>query len=190
MHSLHDYSCLTFDCYGTLIDWHLGLERALKPLYSQLSPSHTLYNDIDGILAAYSKIERRLEVEHPTELYRNLIAETYQRLAAELGVKATEADGKTFADALGDWPAYPDTVAALQRLKKHFKLVILSNVDNESLEQTLARQFAGVEFDAIYTAEDIGSYKPDRGNFEYLLGHCDEDLGVKRGEIIHTAVSL
>jgi 2-haloalkanoic acid dehalogenase type II len=187
---LHDYSCLTFDCYGTLIEWEVGLDKALKPLYSQLPSTHPLHNHLKGLLEHYSKIERALEIAHPTELYSKLLAETYLRLAAELDLRATEADAKTFAASIGDWPAYPDTVEALQRLKKHFKLVILSNVDNASFAQTLKKQFAGVEFDAVYTAEDIGSYKPDKRNFEYLLQHCDRDLGVKKEQIIHTAVSL
>ena len=79
---------------------------------------------------------------------------------------------------------------ALQRLQKHYKLVILSNVDHKSFSETLAGALAGVKFDAVYTAEQIGSYKPDLRNFEFLLSHVRDELGVHKNEILHTAEGL
>jgi 2-haloalkanoic acid dehalogenase type II len=111
-------------------------------------------------------------------------------LAEEFGVAASEADKASFGQGIGNWPIYPDTVDALRRLQEHFKLVILSNVDNDSFQRTIAQQFGGIKFDAVYTAENIGSYKPDPRNFEYLIKHCEEDLGVKSGKIIHVAQAL
>ena len=87
-----------------------------------------------------------------------------------------------------DWPAFPDSGAALRYLKNHFKLVILSNIDRASFSGSNAR--LGVTFDAIYTAQDIGSYKPALRNFEYLITEVQSDLGVDPGEILHTAQSL
>jgi 2-haloalkanoic acid dehalogenase type II len=187
---IDSFSCLTFDCFGTLIDWETGLYAALSPLIQQLPPSHPLQNDRLGALKAFSKHEGYVQSEKPTELYNKVLAESYVRLATELGVIASAEDKERFGASVGDWKPFPDTVSALQRLKKHFKLVILSNVDRASFARTLSTQLAGVEFDAIYTAEDIGSYKPDQKNFQYLIDHCEKELGVKKDKIIHTAYSL
>lgn len=79
---------------------------------------------------------------------------------------------------------------ALKALKKYYKLVILSNIDNESIARTVSGPLRGVEFDAVYTAENIGSYKPDLKNFRYLVENAKKELGVEKGEILHTAQSL
>lgn len=91
---------------------------------------------------------------------------------------------------MAKWPAFPDTVAALQRLKKYYKLVILSNIDDESIAQVLEGALKGVQFDAVYTAQQIGSYKPDMKNFHYLLRGVEKEFGVKKGEVLHTAHGL
>ncbi|KAL4993863.1 HAD-superfamily hydrolase [Aspergillus recurvatus] len=188
--STEAYTCLTFDCFGTLIDWETGIYTALSPLMRQLSPSHPLYNNRPGALEAFIKHEGHVQSENPTELYDKILAKTYERLASEFGVQLDAGGGERFGASVGEWRPFPDTIEALQRLKKRFKLVILSNVDKKSFERTLTNQFADVEFDAIYTAEEIGSYKPDPRNFKYLIEHCETDLGVKKNEIIHTAYAL
>jgi 2-haloalkanoic acid dehalogenase type II len=95
---------------------------------------------------------------------------------------------ENFGLSVPHWPAFPDSADALRILKKHFKLVILSNVNREGF--AASNRKLGVEFDAIYTAEDVGSYKPDPANFTYLLEHLKSDLGVTPGQILHTAQSL
>lgn len=187
---LTSFKCLTFDCYGTLVDWEGGIYTALGPLTQQLPTDHSLYNNRPATLKAFIKHETSVQIEHPTELYSKVLAAAYTNFAAELGVSTNEQDAARFGGGVGDWPVFPDTIHALQRLKKHFKLVILSNVDKDSFSRTLAKQFVGIEFDAIYVAEEIGSYKPDLRNFEYLIAHCEKDLGVKKEDIIHTAQSL
>lgn len=142
------------------------------------------------MLKAFIKHESRVQTERPRELYKAVLAIAYGDLAAELGVEASTEDKARFGGSVGDWPAFPDTVAALKRLHKHFKLVILSNVDKESFSRTLSGPLNGIEFDAIYTAQDIGSYKPDVHNFQYLVERCESDLGVSKEGIIHTAQSL
>ncbi|KAF9700103.1 hypothetical protein EKO04_001719 [Ascochyta lentis] len=187
---LTDFQCLSFDCYGTLVDWEGGIYRALAPLYTQLPDDHPLRNDRQSVLRAFIKNEGIVEAAKPNILYKDVLAQTYERLAEELSVTASEADKDTFGRGVGDWPIYPDTVGALKRLQKHFKLVILSNVDNDNFRRTIAQQFKDIEFDAVYTAENIGSYKPDARNFEYLIRHCEADLGIKSGRIIHVAQAL
>jgi 2-haloalkanoic acid dehalogenase type II len=187
---LRDFECLTFDCYGTLIDWESGIYQALASLYTQLPDDHPLrYNRIN-LLKAFIKNEGIVQSAHPTILYTNVLDQTYGRVAEELGVEVSKADQAKFGQGVGDWPIYPDTVDALKRLQKHFKLVILSNVDNDNFKRTIKKQFGDIKFDAVYTAENIGSYKPDARNFEYLIRHCEEDLGVKSGKIIHVAQAL
>lgn len=104
------------------------------------------------------------------------------------------APAKSEADAFGasvaTWPIFPDTVEALKQLRRHYKLVILSNVDKSSFTQVLNRALAGVEFDAVYVAEEIGSYKPDLKNFQYLITHAREDMGVQMEQILMTANGL
>ena len=92
-----------------------------------------------------------------------------------------------YGNSIKDWPAFPDSAEALAYLKKHYKLVILSNVDNESF--AASNKKLGVTFDAVYTAEDIGSYKPASRNFDYMLDKL-KTLGLEKGDILHTAESL
>jgi putative hydrolase of the HAD superfamily len=115
------------------------------------------------------------------------LAIVYKRLAEEWGVHAAHEDCVEYGRSVGNWPAFEDSPGALQYLKKHFKLVILSNVDNETFQASNRR--LQVEFDAIYTAEDIGSYKPSARNFDYMIEKL-EGIGVKRERILHTAESM
>ena len=152
---LADFKALTFDCYGTLIDWATGMVAALK---------------------RYT----------PAKPYREILAAVYKRLADEWRISVAWDECLAYGLSVGDWPAFPDTVEALRYLKKHYKLVILSNVDNQSF--ALSNKRLGVDFDAIYAAEDIGSYKPDLRNFEYMLENLKR-LGIEAKDILHTAES-
>ncbi|KAL7947431.1 HAD-like domain-containing protein [Trichoderma barbatum] len=188
--SITSFKALTFDCYGTLVDWESGIYNNLQPLNQQLADSHPLKNDRLGLLKALVRHEGLVQTANPTYLYHTVLATAYGHLAAELGVSADDEAKSKFGFGVGDWAIYPDTLDALKRLHKHFKLVILSNVDLDSFKRTLEKQFQGFPFDAIYTAQEIGSYKPDLNNFRYLIEHCDKDLGVKKEDILHTAQSL
>jgi 2-haloacid dehalogenase len=180
---LTDFKALTFDCYGTLIDWESGMVEALKPLARRVGREVSR----DKILQAHARHESSQQLQTPTKAYRDLLPIVYKRLAEEWGVSATWDECVGYGRSVRDWPAFVDSAAALQYLKKHYKLVILSNVDNES--------FAGsnkklqVEFDAIYTAEDVGAYKPSDRNFEYLVTNL-KTLGIEKHQILHTAESL
>jgi len=183
MPKLTDFTTLTFDCYGTLIDWESGMIEALKPLTSRVGRAISR----NQILEAHGRVEAAQELYTPNKKYRLLLATVYKRLSEEWGVHAPWEECLAYGRSVGDWPAFEDTASALQYLKKYYKLVILSNVDNESF--ALSNRKLGVQFDAICTAEDIGSYKPSARNFEYMLAHLGA-LGVEKRQILHTAESL
>ena len=178
-----DFRVLSFDCYGTLIDWESGILTALAPLRARTGP--TL--DDAAILAAFAAHESAQQAETPAMPYAALLAVVYGRLAREWGAREDERENERFGVSIGDWPAFPDTVAALRTLAQRHRLVILSNVDRDSFRAT--NQRLGVTFDAIYTAQDIGSYKPDPRNFRYLLERLKAD-GFEKSDLLHVAQSL
>jgi 2-haloacid dehalogenase len=178
---LTDFKVLSFDCYGTLIDWETGLWNSLQPL---LGPART---DREAALETFGLMEPEQEHETPTLPYRDILARVHAKLAARWNLKSTDAMDRAFGLSVGQWPPFPDTVEALAYLKRHYKLVILSNVDRQNFAAT--NQRLGVAFDAICTAEDIGSYKPDPRNFAYLLDAVRK-LGFGKRDLLHTAQSL
>jgi len=180
---LTDFKALTFDVYGTLIDWETGMVNGLKPLTDKVS--HALSRN--DILEAHAHYESSTQRQTPTKLYSDILAVVYKRLAEEWGVEVSWTDCLTYGACVEHWPAFEDSVASLQYLKKHFKLVVLSNIDNVSF--THSNKKLQVNFDAAYTAGDIGSYKPAPGNFEYMIDNLAR-LGVAKNEILHTAESM
>jgi 2-haloacid dehalogenase len=180
---LTDFDALTFDCYGTLIDWESGMIEALKPLTSKASRPLKR----DEILEAHARHESSQQVQTPAKLYRDLLAVVYRRLAEEWRVAVSWSDCATYGRSIRNWPAFADTAASLQYLKRHYKLAILSNVDNESF--SFSNEKLGVDFDAVYTAEDCGSYKPSARNFDYMFAKL-KTIGIEKKQILHTAESL
>jgi 2-haloalkanoic acid dehalogenase type II len=180
---LTDFSVLTFDCYGTLIDWESGIYTALQPLLRKVASGLSR----DAALEAFARHESAQEAETPGMIYSELLAAVHRRLASEWRVAADAAEHAKFGASVPYWPAFADSAEALQYLKQHYKLVILSNVDRESFKGSNRR--LGITFDAIYTAQDVGSYKPNPANFAYMLDHLAK-LGYGRETILHTAQSL
>jgi 2-haloacid dehalogenase len=178
---LSQFKALSFDCYGTLIDWETGIVEALGPLGERGRVS------ADELLLAYGPIEHEVEEECPALPYSQLLEKVHERLSEKLGVAADANEGAAFGASVGDWPAFPDSAEALAYLKGHFQLIILSNVDRRGFAGSNRR--LGVEFDQVLTAEEIGSYKPDLRNFEYLLERASE-AGIGKHELLHTAQSL
>ncbi|KAK5046848.1 hypothetical protein LTR84_007202 [Exophiala bonariae] len=188
MSKLTEYRLLSFDVYGTLIDWETGILEALKPLLSQLDESNKPTRT--KILDVYHVLEKEQQTKTPDMPYSQLLATVYPRLAEKFGLpKASTEAAETFGNSVGKWPAFPDTVDALNRLHKYYKLVVLSNVDKGSFERTNAGPLGAVKFDRIITAQEIGSYKPDLRNFEYMLKTVKEELGVDKAEVLQTAQS-
>lgn len=180
---LSDFQVLTFDCYGTLIDWESGLIEALRPLTDKLKQSLSR-NDI---LEAHAKHESAQQRQTPAMRYTDLLAIVYKRLAEEWHAPASWEECQTYGQSIKHWPAFPDSAEALAYLKQHYKLIILSNVDNQSFAHSSTK--LKVAFDAVYTAEDIGSYKPDPRNFDYMCEHLGH-LGFRKSDVLHTAESL
>jgi 2-haloacid dehalogenase len=178
---ISDFKALSFDCYGTLIDWEAGLSRALEPLRALLDISR------DEMLEAFAHAEHDIEEVHPGMRYSELLRLVHWRLAEQFGMPPDNADANAFGQSVGDWPPFPDTVEALRYLKRHFKLIILSNVDKASFARSNER--LGVEFDHVFTAEEIGSYKPSLANFEYMLDRLQGD-GIAKEDLLHVAQSL
>ncbi len=174
---------MSFDCYGTLIDWETGIANALRPW----AVRNGLDLDDQALIAAHGRYESKVQDEMPGALYPVILGETLRRVGVELGAPVTAADAATYGDSVKDWPAFPDTAEALQRLATRFKLIIVSNIDRASFAASQPR--LGVEFDAIVTAEDVGSYKPQRGHFDQLFRELDR-LGVARDQLVHVAESL
>ena len=184
---------LSFDIFGTLVDWESGIYDAARA--SAVGPylpsrSETL-NGIDDH-------DVEIQSQNPTMLQCDVIAEGLRRYVKDLGLVADgklsqdEVDqaSKEYGAKIGEYPAFDDTIKAIQTLGKRFKLIPLTNVDRESFSRTLAGPLKGCHFDAIYTAQDIGSYKPDLKNFHYLFEHAKSDLGIEKQDLVHVAQSL
>ena len=180
---LSDFKALSFDCYGTLIDWEKGLRAALESLANRVEESI----DRGEILETYARYESQQETETPTKLYPELMATVYKRMSEEWRTPAAWDECVAFGRSVTEWPTYSDSAEALTYLKKHFKLIILSNVDNASF--AISNSKLSVTFDAIYSAQDIGSYKPDDRNFQYLIENVAQ-LGIDKSELLHVAQSL
>ncbi|MEM9010325.1 MAG: haloacid dehalogenase type II [Pseudomonadota bacterium] len=179
---LNDFKVLTFDVYGTLIDWESGMVAGLKPLTDRVGGLSR-----NAILEAHAHHESTAQRWTPAMRYRDLLATVYRRLAEEWGVEVGWEECVAYGRSVADWPAFADSAAALAYLKQHYKLVVLTNTDNRSFAASNAK--LGVTFDGVFTAEDIGSYKPDPRNFDYML-EILERRGIAKDQILHVAESM
>lgn len=168
---------LTFDCYGTLVDWRTGIEKSLKKLFGRIP--------LGGkeLLDAYVDAEKREEETYKT--YREVLKNSAVRLSKTVGFDASLREAAAFAESVPAWPAFPDTRATLQKLgKEGYKRYILSNVDTDLLSATVRRN--GFEVDGFVTAEEVGSYKPDKGHWLKFM----EKTGARTSEVLHVAQSI
>ena len=187
MSKLTDYKLLCFDIYGTLIDWETGVLNALQPAL-EASNKHDYTKQ--HLLTTYHEFEAGQQAKTPDLPYNQLLATFHPALCERLGLKApTKAESETFGQSISSWPAFSDTVDAIKRLAKYFKMVPLSNVDRESFSGSLNGPLKGCKFDKVITAQDVGSYKPDLRNFEHMLAAVEKEFGVKKSEVLQTAQS-
>jgi len=170
---------LTFDCYGTLIDWESGILGEMVPMLAR----YEITTPDEAILRLYAELEAE-EERGPYRPYREILISVSAKIAAHFGVELVGSDRSSLPDSVGKWPVFADTVDALQRLKVRFKLVILSNIDDDMFAQTARHLY--VEFDEVITAQQVRSYKPGKAHFETALLR----LGAPRESILHVAQSL
>ncbi|MEZ5225490.1 MAG: HAD-IA family hydrolase [Acidimicrobiales bacterium] len=183
MEGIHLVEALSFDVYGTLIDWETGIASALRPWANR----HGLLISDDALVSAFARHETRIQTEHPTWRYPEILSELMWRIGNDLDAPVTELEAAAFGRSVGQWPAFADSAESLRRLKQRFKLIVLSNVDNVSLR--LSNDRLGVEFDAIVTAEEVGAYKPSPSMFD-SLDDTVEALGYDTNQVLHVAESL
>ncbi len=170
---------LTFDCYGTLIDWEAGILAGLR----RVLDARGVTADDDGLLERYARHEAAIEAG-AYRRYRDVLALALRGVCAEIGVEPSGAEATAFGGSVGEWPAFPDSADALARLARRFRLGVITNCDDDLFAASNRR--LGVTFDWVITAEQVGSYKPDRRNFEVSF----ERIGVPRERILHVAQSL
>jgi 2-haloacid dehalogenase len=180
---LSDFEALSFDCYGTLIDWEAGIGAVL----AQWAREQGLTVSTEALLEEYARAEARQEEQTPEALYPEILGAAMRSLGASLGADVSAQQAERLATSVADWPAFPDSPGALAALASRYKLIILSNVDRRSFAGSNAR--LGVRFDAVITAQDVGSYKPSLRNFEVLVDTA-RGLGVTQGRLLHVAQSL
>jgi len=177
--TLDSFDALTFDCYGTLIDWESGLLAAYRRV---LDANASPVSD-DGLLEAHAHHESRVEAG-PYLPYRQVLERTLEAVCEELGCSPRPHEAQTFGDSVGEWPAFPDSAAALTALATRFRLGVITNGDDDLFECSQRR--LGARFDWVVTAEQARSYKPSPRNFELAL----ERMGLPRERVLHVAQSI
>jgi 2-haloacid dehalogenase len=179
MLNFNDFEVLTFDCYGTLIDWETGIWEALQPVLT----NHRIAIARDKALELYGELESEAEGGEYQE-YKAVLRMVLEGLGARLGFAPTPIELQLFSESVKDWPAFPDAAPALQALKKKYKLAIISNIDDDLFAFSARR--LQVEFDWIITAQQAKSYKPSLNNFRLAF----ERIGLPQNKILHVAQSL
>jgi 2-haloacid dehalogenase len=174
-----EFEALTFDCYGTLIDWEAGIARALGGMLSK----HSIAPEAEELLQRYAGREAALEAG-PYRRYREILAEAARRVGRDYGVEPSPEAVEAFATSVGEWPAFPDSAAALAGLAGRYRLGVITNCDDDLF--ALSNRRLGVTFDWVVTAEQARSYKPDPRNFHLAFTRMD----VPRERILHVAQSL
>jgi 2-haloacid dehalogenase len=180
---LSNYTALSFDCYGTLIDWETGILGVLRPWATERG----LEAGDETLLRAYADHESAVEHEQPAALYPTILAEAFRRTGCSLGVAVGETWATRLGDSVPDWPAFPDSSESLAALAKHFQLIIVSNVHRAGFAASNLR--LGGDFAAIITAEDVGAYKPADNHFT-ALDRALAELRIEHSGLLHVAQSL
>ncbi|HJP89985.1 MAG TPA: haloacid dehalogenase type II [Candidatus Limnocylindrales bacterium] len=175
-----DFDWLTFDTYGTLIDWETGILAAIRPI---LEAHGVDAGDDDGVLGAFARHEAEIEAG-PYKRYREVLGEVLTQMLGHFGQTPTPEEVARFGGSVADWPAFPDSGAALARLQTRFKLGVITNCDDDLFAASEAR--LGIKFDMVVTAQQAKRYKPNPRGFELAF----ERIGLPPARILHVAQSL
>ncbi|MBC6439317.1 MAG: HAD hydrolase-like protein [Rhodospirillales bacterium] len=177
------FQAISFDCYGTLIDWDTGIGLWLEnwaSLKGIAVQTHELLED-------FARHQRAEQTRQPFQSYRMVLGNAFRNLGAQTGVETTDGEADEFAATAGTWPPFEDTVAALRELKRQGRvLAVISNVDNDLFTET--RELLGEPFDIAITAEDVQGYKPEPPHFNALRAAIT-DRGIAEEALLHTARS-
>jgi 2-haloacid dehalogenase len=173
------FRALTFDCYGTIIDWERGILAAIRPAFDR----RRIEAQDDDLLEAFGAAEAAIEAG-PYKRYREVLGEVLVRIARDHGFEPAQDEIDAFGGSVGEWPPFEDSVDALRRLATRFRLGVITNCDDDLFAATSRR--LGLTFDPVVTAQQVGSYKPNLRNFEVMF----ERLGLPHDQILHVAQSL
>ena len=173
------FTTISFDCYGTLIDWESGILPTLRTVFER----HEKRLSDAAILELYGEFEADAE-SGPYRSYRNVLESVVRRFGKHLGFEPTPDELRSLHESVPSWLPFPDTVPALQRLQKRYKLAVISNIDDDLFAET--RKHLGVEFESVITAERARSYKPSINNFQLAL----RTMRLSPGHLLHAAQSI
>jgi 2-haloacid dehalogenase len=176
---LSRFEALTFDCYGTLIDWERGLLAALEPVLR----AHGRTATPEGLLEAFARHEAAAEAG-PYRSYREVLGMALRGIGWDVGFEPSAPEVAAFAGSVADWPAFPDSPDALRRLAGRFRLGVVTNCDDDLFAASNRR--LGVAFEVVVTAQQARSYKPNERHFQLAL----DRLGLPRERVLHVAQSL
>ena len=177
---LSRFQVLSFDCYGTLVDWESGILSALRPLVQ----SHGVDSTDDRLLELYGELEREAQAQSPFVNYRSVLGTIARTLSERMGFNLESGQSGLLAESLPTWALFSDTVAALKALQTRFKLAIISNVDRDLFQGT--QKALDIDFDWIITSEDVGAYKPSHIVFNRAM----VEIGFPANQHLHVAQSL
>jgi 2-haloacid dehalogenase len=179
MIDLAGFDALTFDCYGTLVDWERGILDAVRPLLG----AHGVAGEDDALLERFARLESAAQ-QRTFRPYRDVLREVARGFGRHAGFAPSDAEQDAFAASVGRWPVFPDTVSALQALGGRYRLGIVSNVDDDLFDETAGK--LGVRFAEVVTAQQVRAYKPARAHFDEVLRRLD----LPRERVLHVAQSL
>jgi 2-haloacid dehalogenase len=177
--NFNQFKLISFDCYGTLVDWKHSLMDIMKPFVTR----HKLDLSKDQLFDLFLKADQK-SISEDYKPYHDVLVSIMDEMGKELNINLKQAERTCLVDRFGDWTAFPDTTDALQELKKRYKLAIISNVDDELFDVT--KRCLGVRFDYIITAKQVGSYKPSKNNFVKAL----EKFGLPSEHVLHVSQSI
>ncbi len=180
MLDLTKYKWISFDCYGTLVDWETGISDAVAGVFAR----HGVRKTRTEILAMFADAEPKVQGSGEFLGYRRVLSDVMQIMAWEASIRLSAAEAQLLPDSLPDWPVFPDAPGALKALQGHYKLAIISNVDDDLFR--LSAQAMGMEFDAVVTSQQAGAYKPNLRSFEL----AEERMGMPRDAWLHVGESL
>jgi 2-haloacid dehalogenase len=173
------FRLLTFDCYGTLIDWEVGIFSALRPILQE----HGKVVSYSTLLELYGEFEAKAEAEEYRS-YREVLQSVVRDFGKRLGFTPSNAQQRSLPDSLQHWPAFPDTQEALRKLQSRYELAVISNIDDDLFAKTLPK--LGAQFREVVTAQQAGCYKPCLKLFRMASERC----GISPEHWLHVGQSI